>query len=63
MHCILQENVQYAAVLVREIFSKFWLNDLVYLISKLPRPLYFPTDNYRKWCKLNFGPWHGSGEL
>ena len=60
MHCILQENVQYAAVLVREIFSKFWLK---YLISKLAQPLCFPTNNYRRWCKLNFEPWHESGEL
>ena len=32
-------------------------------ILELARPLCFPADIYRWWCKLNFGPRYGSGEL
>ena len=32
MHCILQEDVPYAAVLVRGMSNKFCLTDLVYTV-------------------------------
>ena len=40
-----------------------FMSFLQYKISELIRPLFFPVDIYRRCCKLNFGPLHGSGEL
>ena len=36
---------------------------MLYPILELARPLYLAVDLSSRWCKLNFGPWHGSGEL
>ena len=45
----------------------FWISNMQqstqYLISELEQLLRFPTNICHRWCKLNFRPSHGSGEL
>ena len=36
---------------------------MLYPILELAQPLYLPVNLSSRWCKLNFGPLHGSGEL
>ena len=36
---------------------------MLYPILELAWPLYLPVDLSSRWCKLNFEPWYGSGEL
>ena len=36
---------------------------MLYPISELARPLYFPVDLSRWWCTLNFGSYYESSEL